>query len=233
MTKLVNTFKSVSQTSSVSLASGSPVIDSVLLMHFDGANGSTTFTDVYGHTFTATASGTITTAQSKFGGASATCSGTIDAVCNGTASTDFDFLTGDFTIESWVNRASSNRIGVFSTSSSKGAAIGAFGNTVFFGAAAVLSYTASFSFSANTWYAIAWVRSSGVSQLYVNGVATGSANTDTYSYHPSLDGAFTTNIGQDSQLSGGATPGYIDELRISKVARYTANYTPASSAFTY
>ncbi|MGE3298622.1 MAG: phage tail protein, partial [Porticoccaceae bacterium] len=52
----------------------------VALLHMDGTNGSTTFTDQKGHTFTATGNAQISTAQSKFGGASALFDGTGDLV---------------------------------------------------------------------------------------------------------------------------------------------------------
>ncbi len=48
----------------------------VLLMHMDGANGSTTFTDVIGHTVTPNGKVSITTTTSKFGGSSASFDGT-------------------------------------------------------------------------------------------------------------------------------------------------------------
>ncbi|MGE3429317.1 MAG: phage tail protein, partial [Hyphomicrobiaceae bacterium] len=52
----------------------------IALLHMDGTNGSTTFTDQKGHTFTATGNAQISTAQSKFGGASALFDGTGDLV---------------------------------------------------------------------------------------------------------------------------------------------------------
>jgi len=77
-------------------------------MHFNGTNGSTTMTDNSKNNLTATATNgaAISTAQSKFGGSSLLLDGTNDYVTV-TNSTDFDFGSGDFTIEYWEYRTSS------------------------------------------------------------------------------------------------------------------------------
>src|SRR3990167_7743345 len=49
-----------------------------LLLHMDGTNGSTTFTDEIGKTVTANGNAQISTAQSKFGGASGLFNGAGD-----------------------------------------------------------------------------------------------------------------------------------------------------------
>jgi Concanavalin A-like lectin/glucanases superfamily len=73
----------------------------VLLLHCDGIDGSTTFTDVKGHTVTANGNAQIDTAQSKFGGASALFDGSGDYLSIPN-STDWDFGSSDFTIEFWM-----------------------------------------------------------------------------------------------------------------------------------
>ena len=74
----------------------------VALLHFDGADCSTTFTDVKGHAFTAVGNAQIDTAYSKFGSAALLLDGSGDRV-SGAASTDWGISTGDWTIEMWVN----------------------------------------------------------------------------------------------------------------------------------
>jgi len=77
----------------------------VLGLHCDGTNGSTTFTDVTGKTVTPSGNAQISTAQSKFGGASALFDGTGDYLTVAYSS-DFDMGSGDFTIQCFVRFAS-------------------------------------------------------------------------------------------------------------------------------
>ena len=79
---------------------GDPYWSSVsLLLHMNGSNGSTTFTDSSSNNYTVTAYGhaQISTAQSKFGGASGLFDGSVDYI-RATPSTNLQF-GGDFTLE--------------------------------------------------------------------------------------------------------------------------------------
>jgi hypothetical protein len=69
-------------------------------LHLDGANGSSTFTDIKGNTWTRADSGTvIDTSASKFGGASLNVTQYIS-----TPNASFaNFGTGDFTLDGWIN----------------------------------------------------------------------------------------------------------------------------------
>jgi hypothetical protein len=75
----------------------------VLLVGFDGSDGSTTFTDESGaaHALTAVGNVQVDTAQSKFGGASGLFDGAGDAI-TAADSAAWHFGTGDFTVEAWV-----------------------------------------------------------------------------------------------------------------------------------
>jgi len=75
----------------------------VLLLHCNGSNGGTTFTDnsSYGRAMTANGNAQTSTAQSKFNGSSGLFDGAGDYL-TASASSDFTFGTGDYTIESWV-----------------------------------------------------------------------------------------------------------------------------------
>lgn len=81
--------------------------DTVLMLHLDGRDGYTRTTDISSsaHDITFNDNVEIDTAQSKFGGASAYFDGTGDflTVPN---SADWDFGTGDFTIDCWIRLAS-------------------------------------------------------------------------------------------------------------------------------
>ena len=77
----------------------------VLAMHFDGTNGSTTFTDIKGHTVSSAGSPVISTARSKFGGASGLFSGSPDALS--LAESAFLF-SGAATFDCWVYPTNAN-----------------------------------------------------------------------------------------------------------------------------
>ena len=77
--------------------------NTVLAMHMDGTNGSTTFYDQCGKTVTANGNAQINTAQSKFGGSSAYFDGTGDYLSLGASvPTDLQIGGGGFTIEFWL-----------------------------------------------------------------------------------------------------------------------------------
>src|SRR6266487_3394688 len=70
------------------------------LLHFDGTNSSTTFTDESGKTWTANGNAKIDNSQAEFGGTSGNFDGVVSYLSTGSSS-DFSF-TGDFTIDTWV-----------------------------------------------------------------------------------------------------------------------------------
>lgn len=81
--------------------------------------------------------------------------------------------------------------------------------------------------STNTWTCIAATRQSGTLRLFINGslVSTATFTTDL----SQNSGGTGTYIG--SSLGNSPYTGYMDELRISTIARYTASYTPATVPF--
>jgi hypothetical protein len=82
----------------------------------------------------------------------------------------------------------------------------------------------------DTWYHIAVSRSGSSWRLFVNGTQEGS--TVTYSGDATAGIANRTTIGNDA-VNPSVTQwnGWIDEVRWSKTARYTSNFTPETSAF--
>lgn len=218
---------------------GGTVIDeyTVLLLHFDGVDGSTTITDssLSPHAVTNSAI-EIDTAQSKLGGASGVFDGVSDYLTLD-GSSDFAFGSGDFTIESFIRIATidSNDFGYIYDSRPGGGSdddypalvITTSGVLRFYrGDVAVISGP---TLSVNIWYHIAVTRESGFSRLFVDGVLVGSASDATV-YR---NGAARPVIG-----GRGAFPeddefiGWMDELRVSKgIARWTSNFTPPTQAY--
>ena len=83
--------------------------------------------------------------------------------------------------------------------------------------------------SANTWYHIAVTRSGNTFRTFVNGVVE---KTYTSSAAVFSDATVPYNIGRTAYQSGTFYyNGYMDDLRVTKgYARYTANFTPPTSA---
>ena len=174
----------------------------------------------------------LSTAQQKIGTASLALDGTGDYLSIASA-TDFNFGTGDFTIECWVYRnvsGAQHDILDFRT-------VGTSQNVprVIISSANVLSYyvagatriqSGGTTVSASAWHHIAVSRQGTSTKLFLDGIQVGSTWTDTTTYIqcPLVIGA---------QYSGSPSlNGYIDEVRISKgIARYTTTFTPSSSAF--
>ena len=212
-----------------------PYFSSVsLLLHMDGANGSTTFTDSSSNAFTMTAAGNaqISTTQSKFGGASGYFDGNGDTV-TASANAAFAFGTGDFTIEGWFYSLTSgtSQRGMVD---SRTVAIGTNGLMlrennggflVYLNNATILSTTTGRV--ANQWQHLALVRSGTTLTLYVDGVSKATATVSTNL----TDNRFRLSGFVDTQATPYAYNGYIDDLRITKFARYLANFTPPTAAF--
>jgi len=219
-----------------------------LLLHGDGANGSTTITDssLTPKTVTAVGNAQISTAQSKFGGASIAFDGNGD-YATAPISSAFEFGTGDFTVEAWV------RINTFATinkdvsivSIGRGANGGSGAGLVTTGWKLRITDTAikwyrydgatetdlsrSFSFSTNIWYHVAASRSGTSLRIFVDGVQQGDEFNSTISYNQvGTGGSQDLHIGRffTGDPTGQAVPGvsyyamflngYIDDLRITK-----------------
>jgi len=211
-----------------------------LLMHFNGTNGSTTMTDNSKNNLTATATNgaAISTAQSKFGGSSVLFDGTNDYVTV-TNSTDFDFGSGDFTIEYWEYRTSSGTqrpilsrnaipytpylIGWYDA--------GVSGNVVMYMSSNGSSWDIASNVSmgvltTNVWTHYAVTRNGNTFRTFQNGTQI-STFTSTAAFPA---GAASLEIGRYNALY--YFQDYIDELRITKgIARYTSNFTPSTTQF--
>jgi len=75
----------------------------VSLLHLDGADSSTVIVDESGKSWATIGNAQIDTAESKFGGSSLLLDGTGDYIATGNSS-DFDFGTGDWSIDCWIQR---------------------------------------------------------------------------------------------------------------------------------
>jgi hypothetical protein len=198
-------------------------------MHFDGADGSTTFTDSSGNALSNTAVGNaqIDTTQSVFGGASGLFDGSGDRVTCASIGNLFDFGTGDLTIEWRMRIVGTGRMNIFDITGYR-SFIGLVYNNYFelYGPSGYVINTNTIPWNLNQWYSVAVVRAGNNWTVYKDGVSVATATNSN-----AFGGTGTYFVGSASDTSN-SWNGWIDELRITKgVARYTSNYTPESSAF--
>lgn len=211
----------------ISLVTPDPSFSIVsLLLHMDGSNGSTTFTDSSSSARTVTAYGNaqISTARSKFGGASALFDGSGDYL--GTTISG-GLGSGDFTVEFWYYKTANSGM-VFNCRTSGTGADGfdideSLGVTTSGAYLITDDYPSRLTLS--TWKHVAITRSSNTLRRFVDGTLRGSTTWST-----NLTGT-SFFIGGSPAGNVGYMTGNIDEFRITKAARYTSNFTPATAAF--
>ncbi len=216
---------------------GDPHFDKVsLLLHMDGANGSTTFTDSSQtpNTITGFGSAKTSTAQSKFGGASALLGGASGYLYSNNIPA-LRLATGDFTIELFFLAAvQSGFCSLIGQRTGGGGGWGIFLDAVLKqvyiqGTTGTPSYviTANSSYVDGVWNHIAVVRAGATTKIYVNGSEKASGSIGW-----AEDTTAPFAIGYQHSTSQYPFLGYIDEVRITKdVARYTANFTPPTEPF--
>lgn len=188
-----------------------------VLFHFDGANGSTTFTDSSANNITTTrvGTGTISTAQAKFN-QSYLNPNSSRLELQGSSLLSFP---ADFTIEIscyWISK-----LGPFDTLLE----IGNYGNGLMIRPGDDSIYINGFSqwFSSgllpsfNNWHQLTIIRSGSTVQIYLNAANIRTATiTGTVNSYSSA-----SYIGDSTHFPGRAFNGYIDEFRVTKgIARY-------------
>ena len=218
-----------------------------LLLHCDGSNDGTTFTDSSSNAHTVAVGGNIVTktGEKKFGTASAYFNGGSGNKLTVADDASLRFGTGDFTIEAWVYPVSAggsqeNMIvakGDASTywmlrheENNTQGRVRWFGQINSVRVADIRVDLGATGWAYDTWHHIAAVRNGNVFTLYVDGDAVGGCRAwgDNWDFNTG-DPVIIGNITQGTI----AAYGYIDELRISKgIARYTTgHFTPPTAPF--
>lgn len=200
-----------------------------LLLHFDGTNGSTSVTDSSANAIACTAAGTaeISTAQSKFGGASIYLDG---AGCVQATDAALNPGTGNFTLEAWVRPTSITFNQIFSYRPATNASLAFYDDS---GTSRANYRYGRFDqptsgYVVNEWHHVALVRSGGDVTLYLNGTSVASASGD-----GDIDTSTLTIGAVDENDTSETFIGYIDEVRVTiGSALYTSNFTPPTAAFT-
>lgn len=198
----------------------------VLQSSFDGSNNSTTVIDAStkARTFTVNGDAKLSTSNPKYGTAALTLDGNGDYLTVASNS-DFDFGSStDFTIECWVNPSSLSADSFFASASGSGGLFFGYrvagGAGLGYGRNAVAWDYVSGTLSTSTWTHVALCRSGTSIRLFINGTQTGVTQTSSQSYNLS-----TTSLTIGSQGASNYFNGLIDDLRITRAARYTSNFT--------
>jgi hypothetical protein len=208
----------------------------VLLLHCNGSDASTTFTDSSPLANTVTASGNaqLDTADKKYGTAAALFDGTTDYLSSADSAA-WHFADGDFTLECWVKTngtPSENKI-VIGQRAGDGSTdkswVWYISPTLKLNldfstdGSAVTTTTSTSSISASTWTHIAVVRSGSTGYFFIGG----ALDATTISFGSASLYNSTAALGIGGRLDGGRSlDGWLDDVRITKgVARYTAAFT--------
>ena len=225
--------------------------DVVLLLHMDGSQGGTTFTDSSNsnHTVTAVGNANTETTIKKFGTASLEEDGNGDYL-SFSDSADFDlglnagYGAEPFTVEFWVRLTNTSAVNVFfgkgggiaGWNSSNGHQYNMFteSSTLYFqwwtsgtSPNTISASLSSLGWSANTWYHVAIAFDGTTTEVYFNGSRFG---TSTAAYNePSSATVFRVG----ANAAGYSVYGYMDDFRITKgSSRYTgATITVPSASF--
>jgi len=210
-----------------------------LLLHNDGADGSTEIFDSSPDPKTVTAVGNaqISTTQSKWNGSSLKFDGSGDYVeVNGT-NTSLEMGGDSWTVEMWIYQIQrpSTTTSIYDSLGLNGAAtnairirIDSLGYLKFYRySSPVLSSSAAIPLT--TWTHVAVVKDGSTLNVYLSGTLVGSIG-DTVTYTNGLNRPILGVDGYSPPTA--AFNGYIDDLRVTKgVARYTSNFTPPTQPF--
>jgi len=181
------------------------------------------------HTITAYGNVANTRAVRKVGDSSIVFDGSGDYLQT-PSSGDYNFGTGDFTLELWMRAdiTSTKYLITRNSSSSSDSADADFALNSDGGAwvQGTEVYGGSTP-STGVWIHYAVVRDSGTVDVYKDGtsVASTSATGD-------IDSSYYIRFGDFTAAWSSYFDGYLDEIRISNVARYDGTFTPETTAFT-
>jgi hypothetical protein len=217
-------------TASSSITAGGDLYYSsvVLLLHADGSGSSFVDSSSAARTITAGGGATQSATQFKWGVKSLSLNGTSSRL-----SASIPAIGNTWTVEAWIYLTSlpSGQDGAyiadFRASNGNNYTLGVLGSTgllYFYGYGSDLQGTASIS--TNAWHHIAYVNDNGSVSLYLDGSRCGTT-TKNYS-----QGSATVVIGSRYSQDTEFINGYIDDLRISTVARYSgSSLTIPTAAF--
>lgn len=213
------------------------------LLHFNGSDTSTTFTDETGKVWSRGGTAQLDTGQYKFGGSSLLLDGDSDYISTPDHD-DFNVGSGDFTIDFWVRFNSVPGAGSLATFfTQRTTSASNISMTLWYGGKEkwYFSYSTNGSSqinltgftshtpSVNTWYHIAYVRNGSNLDIYIDGEKQTTKSISGTIYNSTA----VAMIGANNPASPAYfVNGWIDEFRFSKgIARWTENFIPQSCQY--
>lgn len=212
----------------------------VLLVNAVGPQFGTTFTDQssIARTITTNNQAQIDRGQYKFNG----CSGLFDGSAGGSGdylsaanSADFNFGTGNFTVECWFRKNTAGTTTFSLVSNYQNSANGFslqvdLNQLIFNGSGDGVDIRGATAISTNQWYHAAVSGASGSIKLFLDGQQQGSTFTGAVSLNST--GVLAIGALVFSGAPVNSWNGWIAPIRIYKgVAKYTANFTPPALPF--
>lgn len=203
--------------------------NTISLLHFDGANNSTAIVDSVGNrVWSAVGDAKISNAYSVFGGTSLFLDGAGDYIQT-TDLSGLAFGTGDFCIELRMRLTTlPSTFFIVDMRSADGQSA----PCLYVNAGKLMYYVVttnrivgSTTLVANTDYHVVVERTAGVTKLFLNGVQEGASWTDATNY---VANGFKIGTGWSI---GSFLNGYVDELRISNVGRWSENFAVPTAAY--
>ena len=204
--------------------------NTVVLLHMDGAEGSTQFNDESGKVWVAIGTPRITSSLARFDQSLELSSG--DSIL-ALDTDDVSFAHEDFTIDFWVMFAAPVGVDSSAIVFSQEQDSNDFMNitrtatnwdfTVTSAGIGLISLTGMANPNSSLWIHIAVVRNGDIFRMFENGTQIGSV-TDTDSL---------PNFAAPMYIGSSVAPlyGNLDEFRISRIARWTANFTPPAAPY--
>jgi len=173
--------------------------------------------------FTTEGNAQLSTAQAKFGTASLELDGTDDYI---ETTTNLDLSSTDFTIDLWIRPDNvTGYKGIWQSGTSTTEQSYLLGNTVYWTVNPSTIITTSVTVSAGVWTMLSYEREGNTHRIYKNGTLEDTVSTG----NKQDNGPFS--IGKNGF---GDFNGYIDEVRVSDIARYTgSSFTEPTSEFEF
>lgn len=235
----LNSTSATVESTIVSKRDPGPDLATVLLLHCDGANGGTTFTDSAPVPKTVTVAGNAqtSTTQVKFGTASCLLDGSGDYL-ELASSTDFDLdSSGAYSGECWIYLPSlADDYYIMGNADVSGGVGGGWAiwieaatSSIKMNFGATPQITAVHGLVINTWTHVAWDRGTdGVIRVYVAGAVIGTSSSNT----SAVTGTNVFRVGEDPVHNNRAFNGFQDEVRLSKgIQRWGAAFTPPTAPY--